>query len=175
MATKERIFFAGVGTTFAILAIGFGGGLLMASSTLHETRPQRVEQLPAVRVVHPTSAQPPLQVAAAVPAEVPASVTAPQARSPLTAPQAQPQITPAMDEVVTRSLDTNKQVERAERRKAEAAESKRRKQYAERKARRELARVKQQELQRETPQREPGILAFGMDDERPRSGGFFGN
>lgn len=181
MATKGLIFFAGVGTTFAILAMGFGGGFLMASSTLHETpalKRASVEPPSAVRVVLPTSEQPPLKVTAAAPAETPASVTAGPAQS-------QPQIIPVKDEVLARSMETNRQVERAEQqkaeraeqRKAEAAESKRRKQYAERKAKQELARLKQQQelQQRETPQRQPGILAFGMDDERPRSGGFFGN
>jgi hypothetical protein len=32
MTSYARIFFAGVGTTFAILAIGFGGGVLLATS-----------------------------------------------------------------------------------------------------------------------------------------------
>jgi hypothetical protein len=32
MASNARIFFAGVGTTFVILAIGFGGGLMLAKS-----------------------------------------------------------------------------------------------------------------------------------------------
>jgi type IV secretory pathway VirB10-like protein len=170
MAAKERIFFAGVGTTFAILAIGFGGGLLMASSTLHETRPQRVEQLPTVRVVHPTSAQPPLPVTAAAATEPLSRTVAPEV-------QAKPQAMPAEDEVRTQPTETaTKQIEQ-DRRKAEAAEIKRRKQLAERKARREMARVKQRQefQQRETPHREPGILAFGMDEERPRSSGFFGN
>ena len=37
MSSNARIFFAGVGTTFAILAVGFGAGLMMASSTLPDT------------------------------------------------------------------------------------------------------------------------------------------
>lgn len=32
MASNGRIFFAGVGTTFAILAVGFGGGLMLAKT-----------------------------------------------------------------------------------------------------------------------------------------------
>jgi hypothetical protein len=31
MASNARIFFAGVGTTFVILAVGFSGGLILAN------------------------------------------------------------------------------------------------------------------------------------------------
>ena len=48
MGYKERIFFAGVGTTFALLAIGFGGGLLLASSTLHD--PAQRKAVPSRRL-----------------------------------------------------------------------------------------------------------------------------
>ena len=37
MSSNARVFFAGVGTTFVILAVGFGTGLMMASSTLQDT------------------------------------------------------------------------------------------------------------------------------------------
>ena len=36
MASNVRIFFAGVGTTFILLGVGFGGGLMMAKSALEE-------------------------------------------------------------------------------------------------------------------------------------------
>ena len=36
MSSNARVFFAGVGTTFVILAVGFGTGLMLASSTLQE-------------------------------------------------------------------------------------------------------------------------------------------
>ena len=36
MATTTGAFFAGIGTTFVVLAFGFGGGLMMAKSALHE-------------------------------------------------------------------------------------------------------------------------------------------
>ena len=36
MASNLRIFFAGVGTTFILLGVGFGGGLMMAKSALEE-------------------------------------------------------------------------------------------------------------------------------------------
>ena len=41
MSSNARVFFAGVGTTFVILAVGFGTGLMMASSTLQELRESR--------------------------------------------------------------------------------------------------------------------------------------
>ena len=164
MAYKERIFFAGVGTTFAILAIGFGGGLLMASSTLHEPAQRKVssEPPPAVRVVHPASAEPALQVTAAAPPDS-------------TTPSLQPvtQISPAKEQGQVTEKD--RQAERAEQRKAEAAKRERRKRLAEAKAKREAARVKlQQEPQeiRQEPAR-PGIMAFGGDE--PAKIGFFGN
>ena len=36
MTSHARIFFAGVGTTFVILAIGFGGGVLLATSAVKD-------------------------------------------------------------------------------------------------------------------------------------------
>ena len=36
MASNARIFLAGVGTTFIILGVGFGGGLLMANSAFEQ-------------------------------------------------------------------------------------------------------------------------------------------
>ncbi len=72
MASNARIFFAGVGTTFVILAIGFGGGLMLAKSALHDPPGQtRANSEPArsMRVILPASAEPALQVTAAVPTE----------------------------------------------------------------------------------------------------------
>ncbi len=40
MASNARIFFAGVGTTFVILAIGFGGGAMLAKSALQPAATQ---------------------------------------------------------------------------------------------------------------------------------------
>lgn len=81
MASTGSIFFAGVGSTFAILAIGFGGGFLMANSTLHDGSAQKrasSEPPPAVRVVLPASAEPASQVTAAGPVETPAPATTPE-------------------------------------------------------------------------------------------------
>jgi hypothetical protein len=36
MASNARIFFAGIGTSFVILAVGFGAGLILAKSALHD-------------------------------------------------------------------------------------------------------------------------------------------
>ena len=68
MATSTGAFLAGIGTTFVVLAIGFGGGLMIAKSALkepdrHQTRAAS-ETLNPVRVILPTSAeaaQPPQQ------------------------------------------------------------------------------------------------------------------
>jgi len=64
MASNLRIFFAGVGTTFILLGVGFGGGLMMAKSALEEPtgdRSHASSELPPVRVILPsiTEAAPP--------------------------------------------------------------------------------------------------------------------
>ena len=135
MATSARIFFAGVGTTFIILGIGFGGGLFMANSALKEPAGYRArataEPSSSVRVVLPTSAE------ATQPVE-------PSQQSP----QAPPQVAaaePASELVKAASLP-EKHVEKIDPRKAEADARERRKRYAERKAKREAARAKAQGL-----------------------------
>jgi hypothetical protein len=54
MSYKARIFFAGVGTTFVILAVGFDSGLVMAKSALKEATGYQArantESIPPVRV-----------------------------------------------------------------------------------------------------------------------------
>ncbi|MBR1152326.1 hypothetical protein [Bradyrhizobium sp. JYMT SZCCT0428] len=61
MASSARIFFAGVGTTFVILGVGFGSGLLMANSALKERsgyQARTAAELPSpVRVILPTTAE----------------------------------------------------------------------------------------------------------------------
>ena len=66
MTSNARIFFAGVGTSFVILAVGFGGGLMLAKSALHDQPPQMrasSEPTPGMRVILPPSAEPAIQVA----------------------------------------------------------------------------------------------------------------
>lgn len=179
MAAKERIFFAGVGTTFAILAIGFGGGYLMANSTLDAPTSHdrlRSEPLPVARVVLPPSSEPALKPTAPTVAAAPVIAPSPPVAAPTE--QAQAQIIPVENRIQP-SGEVGKQADRAEQRKA-AAQRDRRKRYAERNARREAMRAKQQqELQQQEPQQQearrpmPGVMAF--DDEQPRSSGFFGN
>lgn len=167
MAAKERIFFAGVATTFAILAIGFGGGLLMASSTLRDEAVQKrstIEPPRAARMIYPPSAEPSLQVTAAVPQTASAEPT-----QPAQVVQAPPQMSPAIQ--AEREKQAEKQADRAARRKAAAAARERHKRLAEMKVRREALARQQQEAR---PQ-EPRIMAFDAGDERPRATGFFGN
>ena len=76
MSSNARIFFAGVGTTFVILAVGFGADLMMASSTLPDTARRAgstSERLAPVRVVLPASAEPARRSGAAAGARVEAS------------------------------------------------------------------------------------------------------
>ena len=151
MASNARIFFAGVSTTFAILAIGFGGGVLLAKSALHDPSHQaRASSEPpsGIRVILPMSAEPALPVSAA---------------AQTTQPQTQSEIQPvAMTEV-------EKPIEKADQKKAERDGKVERRRQAERKARRIAALRARQIARQGRPQ--PNIMAFGGDEPRP----FFGN
>jgi hypothetical protein len=158
MTSSARIFFAGVGTTFIILAVGFGGGLIMANSALKEPTGYQVkakaEPSSPVRVILPTSAE------AAQPAQAsqPASQQVAAAEAPL--PSAGP----------VKAAPPEKRVEKAK--KAEVEGRERRKRYADRKVRREVSRTRQQ-LEPRVREDAP-ILAF--DSDEPQGGfGFFGN
>jgi hypothetical protein len=116
MASNARIFFAGIGTSFVILGVGFSAGLMLAKSALHDPPEQNrttPEPSPAMRVILPASAEPAPQAVAAAPAPEPQ----PQAQAGQDAQVAQK--TP--EDTATKKLDRD---ERAERRKR----------YAERKA-----------------------------------------
>lgn len=153
MGSSARIFFAGVGTTFAIIAIGFGGGLLLANSALDDPpRQVRASSQPpsGVRVILPASAEPAPQVTAAV--------STPQ-------PQPQPQLQPV-------AVATEKQVEKTDAKKAERDAKVERRRHAERKARRVVAERARARGAEPKVMPEPSIMAF--DDDAPRTN-FFGN
>ena len=150
MASTARIFFAGIGTSFLILAVGFSGGLMLARSTLHDHASQTragVEPPRGVRVVLPTSAEPAVQA------------------SPSTDPL--PQIQPVKEvQAPVAPLPEKTGPKTAERElKAE------RRRYAERKAQRAAAVRARRQVE---PQERQvlGIMAFGGDVSRT---GFFGN
>jgi type IV secretory pathway VirB10-like protein len=162
MSSKMRIFFAGVGTTFVILAVGFGGGSIMTKSALTEPTSYQArantESITPVRVILPASAEaalPPLPSAAAV-----------------VVPEPQPQAQHSVKEV---QAPVEKQVEKADTRKAEAEERERRRRHAEYRAKKIAAvRARQQQESQMRERSEPGVMAFGGD--KPRfGGGFFGN
>jgi len=153
MASNVRIFFAGVGTTFVILAVGFGGGLMLAKSALHDQPPQmRANSEPTLgmRVILPPSAEPAIQVAERT-----------------AAPEPKPRVQPVQE----LQAPVEQQAEKANPKKAERDLRAERRRYAERKARwTAAARARQQvEPQERT---EPGIIAFGGDQSRMS---FFGN
>ena len=150
MASNARVFFAGMGTTFIILAVGFGSGVILARTTMElpAQSPSLAARLPPARVILPASAD-----AAAPPQPPVETVTAPEPPPPVT-PVKQAQQPPERD----------RQAERAEQRRAEAEERARRRKYSERKARREAARLAAQQS---------GVMAFGSEDNQRRSGGFF--
>lgn len=151
MASNARIFFAGVGTTFVILAFGFSGGLILAKSAFHD-RPQQTrassEPTPAMRVILPLSSEPATQEAE--------RTTPPE-----------PTVQPAQEV----HAPVERQVEKANPRKAERDSKAERRRYAERKAKRiAAANARLQVEPRE--QTVPGIMAFGGYDSRTR---FFRN
>jgi type IV secretory pathway VirB10-like protein len=147
MASNARIFFAGVGTTFVILALGFGGGLMLAKSALHDQSPQmraNSEPTPGMRVILSPSAEPAIQVA---------EWTA--------APEPKPQVQPVQEV----QAPVEQQVEKADPKKAERDLKAEHRRYAERKAKRiAAARARQHVEPRERT--EPGIMAFGGDESR---------
>jgi outer membrane biosynthesis protein TonB len=164
MAPTTGAFFAGIGTTFVVLAFGFGGGLMMAKSALHEPSGYQAraagEAPTPVRVILPHSAE------AAQPPQH-------QQTSSLPAEPVQPAMQPAKQV----QAPVEKQVEQADTRKAEAEERERKRRYAERKARRQAeARARQQREQQQPREREDArIVAFGNDDTPRFGGGLFGN
>ena len=152
MATSAGAFFAGIGTTFAILAAGFGGGLLTARSALNEPSALQHrsvgETRNSVRVVLPSSAeapQPPPQLAQ--------QTSAQHTESPLAPPEPAKQV----------RLAVEKQVEKAETRKADAEDRDRKRRSAERKARR-AAEARARRDQQPAPQQVAPIMAFGGDN-----------
>jgi hypothetical protein len=152
MATSAGAFFAGIGTTFVILAVGFGGGLFAAQSALNETggfqRPSATETRPAVRVVLPSSAE-----AAPQPAELP------QHQASLPSPVTQP----ASEPVKPVQLQADNRVEKADALKVDSEARDRKRRYAERKAK-HAAEARARRNQQRAPQQEAPVLAFGGDN-----------
>jgi len=163
--TNARIFFAGVGTTILLIGAGFGGGLMLAKSTMQSTPPSRTmaaDRLPPVRVILPASAE-----------AAPPSASAPAAEAVPAASASDEQNTVHATDMSARA-EKDKDAERAEQKKSEAAERAHRKRAAEQRAKREAARLaKQRQEQRNQQERAP-VMAFG-GDEQPRMTGLFGN
>jgi outer membrane biosynthesis protein TonB len=165
MSSNARIFFAGVGTTFVILAVGFGTGLMMASSTLQGTigrAGSNSERLASVRVILPASAEP-AQPPQPLQPEQPTTTAIP-------APESQPQA----QQIREVQVPLEKQVEKPDTRRAEAEQRERRRRSAERKAKKLATARARQQFEQQSREREPGIMAFG-GNEQPRLIGFLGN
>ena len=163
MASNLRIFFAGVGTTFILLGVGFGGGLMMAKSALEEPTghrsPAPSEPLPPFRVILPSTTE------AALPPQSPKEQQV-VAASPEPAPQ--PQAQPAKEVV---QAPVEQQVDKVDT-KQKAEERARRKRVAERKAKRLAAeRAKHQHIEPDERPRGP-VMAFGGDEPLKSGGGF---
>jgi type IV secretory pathway VirB10-like protein len=156
MPSSARIFFAGVGTTFVILAVGFGGGLMLAKTAVYDSpAPARANSPPPpARMVLPTSAEPALQVTSTVTTPAPEPVP--------------PAVQTAVEQPIVNEDRRREEGAKAEREKELRAERRR---SAERKAKRIAAARARQLIELQRPQ--PGIIAFGGDEWRPQ--GFFGN
>lgn len=148
MASNARIFFAGVGTTFVILGVGFGCGAFVANSALKDPTQQAR-----------TSAEPPIPVRVILPA------SAETAQPPQNSPQTPQQVTaaePAPEPV--KAVMPEKRVDKLDTERPATAARERRKRYTERKAKREATRAKQ----RFEPGEEVPVMAFGGE---PRQSG----
>ena len=162
MATNTGAFFVGVGTTFAILAVGFGGGLMMAKTAV-EPRPEQLARAPRetsqpVRVILPASAEP---------AQPPQPSTTTVADQPMPPPPVRS---------INEASVPEKALEKVDTRKAELEERDRRKRSAEQKARRLAERAKRKQQMEQGEYRNPPVMAFGGDEPRQSGGfGFFGN
>ena len=159
MASNARIFFPRVGTTFLILGVGFGSGLMMANSALRDPL-----TLPLARLL---SREPSGGI-------LPTTAEA--------APQTQPSVQPQPQQVASVGMSSaaegppvkerEKRAERVDTRKAEADE--RRRLLAERKAKRQSERARGYQPVQPTGRQQAPVLAFGSDE--PHKGfGFFGN
>ena len=164
MATSTGAFFAGVATTFVILGVGFGGGLMMAKSALQEptsrTRASVETERPLVRVILPASNE---------------SAQPPQPSMGAAAPSGLAQEVRSIKEV---NQPVEKQVETADSKRAEAEERERKRRYAERKRSVRLdARARQQQRRQQQPREQASapVMAFGGDDPPRLGGSFFGN
>jgi hypothetical protein len=157
MASNTRAFCAGIGTTFVILAIGFGGGVLLANNVMESTPSV------AARSTLPTPAR----------IILPASAEAAQTPQPSTVvADPAPQVTPI--KAMQQPEEQSEPAKRAEQREAESRQHDRRKKLAERRAKREATRLAIQ--QQERHYQRPGIMAAGGDnDQQGFGGGFFGN
>jgi hypothetical protein len=125
MASNERVFLAGVGTTLLILALGFGGGVMLSRTgpKPSTTRQVAAAALPSVRVILPASAEP---------AEPAGENVQPTAASE------------TMVGIIKEGIkagETDQQIRVSEHRTATAERRHRRNKMAERKARREATRV----------------------------------
>ncbi|MCK1721951.1 hypothetical protein [Bradyrhizobium sp. 141] len=170
MPSNGSIFFAGVGTTFLILGVGFGSGLMMANSALKE--PSRAESRTSAQAPSPLRVVLPASAEAAEPKATPQqqAASAPEAAAPPPTPSARE--TQASPDKRQASAD---KVEKADTGKAEADQRDRRKRAAERKAKR-LAAARHNSQPQAEQRAEAPMMAFGGDE--PRQGGgvnLFGN
>lgn len=161
MATSAGAFFAGIGTTFVILAVGFGGGLLTARSALNE--PSGLQ--------HRSSGEAPTPVRVVLPSSAEAAQPSPQLAQQQTSDQ-QTEM-PLPPEPAKQVQPVEKQVEDAAIRKTDAEDRDRKRRYAERKARR-AAEARARRDQQRAPQQEAPVMAFGGDNSS-RFGGWSGN
>jgi type IV secretory pathway VirB10-like protein len=187
MAFSTTSFFAGVGTVFAAITIGFAGGALITTSPRME--PNRLERVaantPSTFAAASKAEKPQVPAVPSVNADAPAvppvlatNATPEPAASPdriTTAASASPQVIPPPPQLVVANvsseLDNAKKLREAELRKQEFKESERRaEQRRERRKRQEIeaAATAVKRIQRD------GVLQEASQREETPSLGFFG-
>ena len=148
MASNAIVFFAGVGTTFAILTAGFSGGLVFTKAAFDDRpAPNRADPVPAprMRVILPAYAEP-----------APGIIAVPDPSQTDTL-AAKPQVQPAQEATTAVA-----QVEKTDLRKAERQSRVEARRQAERKVRKIAAARAKQRLEAQRRE-EPAIMAFGGD------------
>ena len=169
MATSTGAFVAGIGTTFVVLAIGFGGGLMMAKSAPHEraqlqARAASEEPKVPIRVILPTSAEP---------AQPPQASRTPE---PTPQPVPQPVVQPGLQSVQQSVIEPANSKKSADTKKSEAKERELKRRYAERKARRQAEGRARQQLERQQSRERDEAPIMAFSEAVPRVGeGWFGN
>jgi type IV secretory pathway VirB10-like protein len=177
MAFNTTSFFAGVGTVFAAITLGFAGGAMITTSP--KVEPNRLERVAAsAPVIAARTEAPATPLVPAIKTETPETTAAPDRVISLTLTPDSPQTLPPRPQSVMAKDDVASQIDNAK--KARDAELKKEADLkkAERRAEQRRERRKQQQIQAANAVRQmrldgdPQVVSQGDVSSRI---GFFGN